>query len=144
MHKGSPALGRRPLKPTSLAKERRLLAALLVFLLLFAERIGELAVLFLLVLLLFPYTRTWPPFFSSFFFSSPAKAGALNVTATATAIIAIIMLFIISHPPLMFEYCAIHRHLLRVISKLDAASLMSTSMLFINQLCMFFELHLSC
>ena len=36
----------------------------------------------------------WPPFFSSFFFSSPAKEGALNVTAIATAMIAINMLFI--------------------------------------------------
>ena len=37
-----------------------------------------------------------PPFFSSFFsLPSPAKAGALNVTATATAIMAINMLFII-------------------------------------------------
>ena len=51
-------------------------------------------------------------FFSSasFFFSS-AKEGALNVTATATAMIAIKMRFIICHPLLMFEDCAIHRHL---------------------------------
>jgi hypothetical protein len=40
-------------------------------------------------------------FFSSFvvsFGGSPAKAGALNVTATATAMIAIKMRFIVCHP----------------------------------------------
>jgi len=30
------------------------------------------------------------------------------------------MVFIVNHPPLMFKDCAIHRHLLRVVSKLDA------------------------
>ena len=48
--KGPPALSRRPLKLTSLAKEKGLLALLLVFLL-FAERIGVLATLFVLLLL---------------------------------------------------------------------------------------------
>src|SRR6185295_12575176 len=47
----SPALGRRPLKLTSLAKERRLLAALLVFLLLVTEGIDVLAALLILLLL---------------------------------------------------------------------------------------------
>src|SRR5262252_9871523 len=48
-----------------------------------------------------PYTRTCPPFFSSFlsFFSSPAKEGALKEIATATAMIAINMRFIICHLP---------------------------------------------
>src|SRR5215467_10263610 len=51
-----------------------------------------------------PYTRTDPPFFSSFlsFFSSPANEGALNVTAIATAMMAINIRFITSTP---FERC---------------------------------------
>src|SRR5262245_45836247 len=42
---------------------------------------------------------TLPPFSLSFFsFGSSAKEGALNATATATAIIAINMRFIVCHP----------------------------------------------
>jgi hypothetical protein len=40
------------------------------------------------------------------FFSSPAKEGALNDTATATAMIAINMLFIVCDPLLVIEYGA--------------------------------------
>src|SRR6185295_18421650 len=55
-----------------------------------------------------PYTRTWPPFFSSFlsFFSSPANEGALKEIATATAIIANNMRFIMCHLP-WFVRCAL-------------------------------------
>ena len=59
------------------------------------------------------------------FGASSAKAGALNVTATATAMIAIKIRFIISHPPLMFEDPCHSSALLRVISKLDAGPLKS-------------------
>src|SRR5689334_3083444 len=59
-----------------------------------------------------PYTRTWPPFFSSFlsFFSSPANEGALKEIATATAMIANNMRFIICHLP-WFVKCALQRAL---------------------------------
>src|SRR5262245_55163423 len=51
-YKGSPALGRRPPRPTGLNKEKRLLAALFVFLLFLAEGIGVLAALFVFLLFL--------------------------------------------------------------------------------------------
>src|SRR2546422_2451493 len=82
-------------------------------------------------------------FFSSvsFFFSS-AKEGALNATATATAMIVIKMRFIVCHPLIVFEDCAIHRHFRRVCSKLGAGPLKSMSHYIYQTVMYFSDLHL--